>query len=407
MKRKGVVLLLLLTFMVAGAIAADEPVTSSVKVKFYGKIKADASVDDSRVENGNYVKWVDPEDNAWQPPGSSVEKEKNDGKFNATARETRFGFNLSGPQVAGADLTGKLEVDFYGSTGANNKGNILLRHAYGKMNWADKQTAFTFGQTWDIVAPLNPTTLNYSVLWWAGNTGYRRAQFRYGKGFDVGETKMLVEAGIFDNSGDSTLTNTTGGVAEAPTVQARVGATIPTWAHAPTTVGVSAHVGEMRDNSAGSERAKTEAIYLDLKMPVLNWLTLMGEVYNGRNMSQFLGGAGNGLNGTAATGNKDQEIGSTGYWLMGSMGPWNDVNINVGGGFDNPNENNMGAPTGGAASRRIQNQCVFVNFLWKLDTHLTLGLELSNWQTQYMNAARAKHNAKSNRAQFSAIYSFY
>lgn len=408
MNRTGAVLLLL-TFMVAGAIAADEPVTSSVKVKFYGKIKADASFDDSRVDTGNYVKWVDPEDNAWQPSGSPMAKPKNDGKFNATARETRFGFNLSGPQVAGADLTGKLEVDFYGAAGANNKANIMLRHAYGKMNWAEKQTAFTFGQTWDIVAPLNPTTLNYTVLWWTGNAGYRRAQMRYGQGFDVGSTKMLVEAGIFDNAGDSTLTNTTGGTAEAPTLQARVGATIPTWAQAPTTVGVSAHVGEMRDNSAGSERAKTEAIYLDLKMPVLNWLTMMGEVYNGRNMSQFNGGAGNGLDGSAGgnSSNPDQEIGSTGYWLMGSMGPWNDVNINVGGGFDNPNENQMTAAPATSASRRIQNQCIFVNFLWKLDTHLTLGLELSNWQTQYMNSTGAKHIAKSNRAQFSAIYSFY
>jgi hypothetical protein len=403
MNRTGIVLLLL-TFLVAGAIAADEPVTSSVKVKFYGKIKADASFDDSRVSNGNYVQWVDPEDNAFQ--STPVVKPRNDGKFNATARETRFGFDLSGPRVAGADLSGKLEVDFYGAAGANNKANIMLRHAYGKMDWADQDRAFTFGQTWDIVAPLNPSTLNYTVLWWTGNAGYRRPQFRYGQGFTAGSTKLLVEAGLFDNAGDSTMTNTTGGAAEAPTLQARVGATFPTWAALPTTVGLSAHVGEMRDNAAGSERAKTEAIYLDVKMPVLNWQTLMGEVYNGRNMQQFNGGAGWGLNGSTAGGaNPDQEIGSTGYWLQGSMGPWNTLTINAGGGFDNPNENNMTAPTTG--SRRIQNQCIFVNFLWKLSTHLTLGVELSNWQTKYMNSTRSTHNAKANRAQFSAIYSFY
>lgn len=409
MNRTGMALMLLICFIASGAIAASEPVTSSVKVQIYGKIKGDLSVDDSRTDPGTYVKWVDPEDNAFFKDGSGSAtstdfrkvKPKDDAKFNATARESRIGLNFSGPKVGSADLSGKVEIDFFGGS-TNNKGEPYMRHAYGKLNWADQGTSFIFGQTWDIVSPLSPTTLNYPVLWWCGNTGYRRAQASIAQSIAMGEGKMRMQAGIFDNLGDSSFANTTGGAAEAPNFQGRISFTIPTMASKPTTIGVSGHHGVTRDNFTGSMRVDSEALYFDISMPILDWLALKGEAYSGRNMQPFLGGIGQGVN------SSDHEIHSDGFWAMAALGPWDKVCVNVGAGVDNPNQNDMTTPGSiDAASVRVLNQCIFANVLFKLNQHLTMGVEVSQWKTRYMNYLMNYHDAKATRIQASAIYSFY
>ena len=57
-----------------------------------------------------------------------------------------------------------------------NKPTIMLRHAYVEVK--DDDFRFLAGQTWDVISPLNPNMLMYSVGWDGGNIGYRRAQFR-------------------------------------------------------------------------------------------------------------------------------------------------------------------------------------------------------------------------------------
>ena len=57
-----------------------------------------------------------------------------------------------------------------------NKPTVLLRHAYFDVK--DDDFRFLVGQTWDVISPLYPGMLMYSVGWDAGDIGYRRAQFR-------------------------------------------------------------------------------------------------------------------------------------------------------------------------------------------------------------------------------------
>ena len=56
----------------------------------------------------------------------------------------------------------------------------------------DGGSTFTIlgGQTWDVISPLNPRSLNYSVYWWAGNIGYRRPQVRLTKGMNFSRWKI-------------------------------------------------------------------------------------------------------------------------------------------------------------------------------------------------------------------------
>ena len=46
------------------------------------------------------------------------------------------------------------------------------------MGSQERRPRFLVGQTWDVVSPLLPSTVNFSVNWAAGNIGFRRTQFR-------------------------------------------------------------------------------------------------------------------------------------------------------------------------------------------------------------------------------------
>lgn len=399
MNKRWISLTIILTFILAVGVSAGEghPVTSSLKVQFYGKIKADASYDDSRTSPGVYVKTVDREN---YPSGYA--KAKDDDKFNMTARETRLGFNVSGPRIGEADVSGKVEFDFYGaygSGGGNNKGTVLLRHAYGKLNWAEKDASLLFGQTWDIVSPLTPRTLAYPVLWWAGNTGYRRAQLRYQQGINIGEdSKLTLQGGILDQLGSY---SNLGGASSMPNLQGRVAFTIPQG----STFGLAGAIGTEK-NDAGSwaqgRRFDTSGVFLDVLVPITSWAKFKGEAFKGKNLSAFLGGIGQGMN-TATT--PDKEINSQGGWVAGELGPFSNVSFTIGYGIDNPDDSTLDVTTAGTP---IKNECGFINILYKLSEHLSFGLELSRWETRYpVLGVTPNHKARANRAQASAIYSFY
>ena len=87
-----------------------------------------------------------------------------------------------------------VEIDFYGSGGTENKAKLQLRHAYMKLDWPADDLSVIAGQTSDVFSPLNPSTLNYTVLWDAGNIGYRRPQIRLGDVGGSGDTKVTFAA---------------------------------------------------------------------------------------------------------------------------------------------------------------------------------------------------------------------
>ncbi len=154
---------------------------STVDLQFYGFIKVDAAYDTSHANPGNFVRWIDLE------PGN-----ENDEQFNLTANQTRLGLWLTSPDDPDKSLLtkGRVEIDFYGG-GAENKPNPMLRLAYIDLHWRKSGWRFIAGQTFDVISPLFPVTINYSVQWWAGNIGYRRPQLQLGRRIEpVGFHKM-------------------------------------------------------------------------------------------------------------------------------------------------------------------------------------------------------------------------
>ncbi len=363
-------------------------VLSSLDVEIYGIIKGDASYDNSRTNPGNYILYVDPESTR-----------KNDDEFNLTANQTRLGLRVTGPATETFKTYGLVEFDFYGNYASENKAKIQMRHAYVVMDWPTAQFNILAGQTSDIISPLVPNTLNYTVLWDAGNIGYRRPQIRFTKGIPLGEKASLkFEGGFARTIGRNDLTGSeTGEDAGFPTGQARVSMTFPFFGPKPTTVGVSGHWGREEydlDATGRNLDLETQSINLDVTQPVVSWLTAWGELFSGQNLDQYFGGIGQGVN--TANPTNPKEISANGGWVALSLGPWSKWSFNVGAGLDEVERDDV------ADGARTRNSSIFGNVLYSLNKSTQIGFELSRWDTYY----RGPGDADDVRAQASFIYKF-
>lgn len=377
-------------------------VWSNLDVQLYGFIKVDASYDDSKITPGNYARWVESE-------GSSTTV-NNDDQFNLTYKETRFGFKIKAPQVGKYAVSGQMEWDLYGedtygngSDGNQNKAELMTRHAFITVKDVDTGWSLLAGQTWDVVAPLNPRTLNYSVLWWAGNYGYRRPQIRLHKSYDMGNGQSFAVTGAVARTigGSSNFHADAGESKGYPQLQGRVAWTFPLINGLGTTVGASGHFGEEEYELGSSpvsnndETVSTWSTALDVTVPVSEILSFKGELHRGSNLSQMLGGIGNGVNTTTtATGPGPEEIHNYGGWFAAAINPANPWSYNTGYGFSKNEEGDLANTTD-----RLKNTCVFGNAIYDINKHASAGVEVSRWLTKYNGVS----DGEAWRAQLSLI----
>lgn len=151
----------------------------SITVKPYGILWSNMKYMSSRTapESGQFILWVDSEE---------VQGEN---AFVIDARPSRIGVDLSGPtydMFGGLAGGGKVEVDFLGTFSTENQPSVRLRHVYWEAK--NKDLRILTGQTWDVVSPLLPHTVNFSVNWGVGNIGFRRAQFRLERYFHLSDS---------------------------------------------------------------------------------------------------------------------------------------------------------------------------------------------------------------------------
>jgi len=385
-----------------GVTATIKPVTTqnvtakSLDLQLYGMIKLDAAHDDSRVNNGNFARWVESE---------SVLN--NDRHFNLTANQTRLGVDISAPQIDGIRTSAKVEADFYGAGTGENKPELMLRHAYVQADWPDWKFTIIAGQTFDIISPLSPNTVNYSVGWWQGNVGYRRPQIRLVKtiGLDEG-VDLKLEGGIsrtitgrkyvFKESTDPD----TGADAGFPTTAGRVSLSFPVWEKQQATIGVSGHYGQEEvhaTNLLSSAEYATWSINVDVRLPITKWFLLQAEGFIGENFDSYLGGIGQGINLTL-----NKEIHTMGGWIAATVTPNSSWQFNVGAGVDNPNNSDLSAGTSTVNDPRTSNYFMFGNTFYTLTTNLQLALEVSYLRTTYKSFAPGD----AWRQQLAVIYKF-
>ncbi len=131
------------------------------KVVPFGAFWGDMIYQTERTNVGAYTLWV-----------PSAEDQGEDA-FYIDVRRSRFGTHVYGPGILGVEEShALLEIDFHGEFTTENRGSVLLRHAYWEIK--DEEFRFLFGQYWDVISPLWTNTLDYAVSWNAGNIGFRR-----------------------------------------------------------------------------------------------------------------------------------------------------------------------------------------------------------------------------------------
>jgi hypothetical protein len=361
-------------------------VFSNLDVELYGMIKLDAAYDSSKTSVGNYAQWVENEN-----------KNDHDSQFSMTPKQTRIDMKINGPANDEFRTSGLVEIDFYGTDAGENKAGILLRHAYMQFDWPKDRFSILAGQTSDLISPLFPSTLNYTVNWWVGNIGYRRPQIRFTKIYALDkDVDWTIAGALVRTIGSATndFTTDAGKASGMPGLQARTALKFPFFGDKPTEVGFSSHWAkeELDTNSYGQHKNFYSWSYnIDITQPVNKWLAFKGELFTGQDLSTYLGGIGQGVNTKT-----NKEIGSKGGWIAASLGPWDKWNFNLGAGVDTACKDDV--DTGG----RTLNRNVFGNMIYSFDKNAKVGLELSHWRTEY----KGPGGAEDLRAQMSFMYNF-
>jgi len=367
---------LLALFCGVGAIAADKP---SIDLNWYGYIKLDGSYDQNLTSHGNFVMWV-----------AQKSADGDDEQFNMTANQTRFGVKAAGKNYGRYSVGGNIEFDLYARGGGvtQTKAQLQLRHAF--VSLGSGNTKFIAGQTWDMVSPLNPATLNYAVAWGCGNIGYRRPQlalvqeipysknttFKAGAGFfrtigsDLTPTFSLAAGEAVDGSDDGTD-------AGIPSFQGifEMNSKI---SKSSLQLGVSGLWGQLKaeTNLGNSEEYESWAVNGHFNLAVsTNW-GFSGEVWTGSNLQGYNGGV---LNDSQIDG-----LEAVGGWAAAWLKVSEKVKLSSGFGMDDPDDEQLNA------NARCKNQNVYGNITYAIVPQASVGLELSQWQTEYKGADTEK-----------------
>jgi hypothetical protein len=315
------------------------------------------------------------------------------------ARNTRLGFDVKGPPVPFFNCAkggGKVEIDFQQNVlSTENKPTILLRHAYAEVK--DEEMRFLVGQTWDVISPLFPGMLMYSVGWDGGDIGYRRAQVRGERYLAFSDASLVTtQLSINQQVFEDVATPLAAASSNWPIVEGRVAWTVGQRGPGcfPIVVGVSGHIGEEEERTAAGfdVRARTWSGNIDVRVPITERFGVQGECQVGENLGAFLGGIGQGVDSTFFNAIRD-----VGGWLE----LWYDwtprLHSHVGYSIDDPNDNDLHT-----AGERSYNQFYFGNLSYDLTKNFLVGMEVSSWKTLYVG----RLPGDSVRCEFVAKYGF-
>lgn len=363
------------------------------KVVPYGTLWANTAWETSRTFPGNFTFYaLSSEDNG-------------EDAYYVDARSTRLGIDITGPRLwvcgACADTGGKVEFDFQGQALTENRGTVLLRHAYVEVK--DDTYRLLAGQTWDVISPLYPGMLMYSVGWGGGNIGFRRPQFRAERFFAFSDTRLLTLQGslnqsVFTPTDFPATDGVRGQPAGWPVVEGRVAMTLGQRGEGcqPIVFGVSSHFGEqLYDFSAPEPRndvgRKTWSVNADVRIPITPRFGFQGEAFTGENLGPFLGGVIQGINPVTR-----ETIRSTGGWAEVWYYWTCALHSHVGYGIDDPRDQDV------PANGRTYNDFLFANIVWDLTKQFNIGVEFTSWDTHYRDLSPGE----SERFEFVVRYGF-
>ncbi len=391
-KSVGLCLVLLLAVAVDAAVGAEAKTTTlPFTLKPYGYVKLDASYDTQRTAAGDLMFYVLPKVDG-----------KKDNEFNMTARESRLGLALSGPDAPGIKTTGKFEVDFYGSGGGHNTANLRMRLAYLDLAF-DNGLSLLAGQDWETFITVIPRIVNFSYLADAGALGLRRPQVRVTQKLDMSSDTAVIgkiaaartigqdiDGGGQDDGVDS----------GTPTLQYNLILETKVLTEKKTRASVSGHYGRETLDGVNEDGKivkvdekdyNTWSVIGSLYLPMTKILALQGTIWTGENLDTYFGGIGQGINAK-----EEKAISAKGGFIQLLIDPTDKWSCSLNASVDDPDDGDL------SAGNRSKNELLMANAFYKLTTAVTLAAEYSHMKTSYKD----RDAASNDRVQVAAIYRF-
>jgi hypothetical protein len=350
---------------------ANVTAPSGERLNFYGFLRLDSIFDSGLTNNAQTPFWV-------LSPSNANKRRTGNQQLTVHPRLTRIGINFVAPPnlVKGWDVTGKFEMDWQNAQGVTPESRPLprIRHAYLQLQRGSY--SLLLGQNWDLISPLFPSPNDDTLMWNAGNLGDRRAQIRLSYEPKDKPLRWALALGLTGAVDGKDLDNN--GVRDGedsglPNVQVRLAwkfrnGEIGLWAH---------HAWERVTNPvAGQTRFTSHSIGLDWQWQLSPKWNLRGELWTGRNLSDFRGGIGQGVN--AATG---AEIRSKGGWL--ELGWQYSPKQRLAFGYTIDDPKNADVPAGG----RTKNFAWYLHHRWRLSGNVEVGVNYLFWTTKWQGQA--------------------
>ena len=339
--------IIFLFFMLSVLINAEENYSDNkLTIQPYGYFKLDIIYDSDLMSIGNFARWVLPQSTNEAIPTTHI-----------TANESRLGFLINK-----GDISGKIEFDFFGISGGENKPGIMIRKVYAQAKL--KNFTIRAGQDSDVISPLVPATINYTVAWWAGDIGYRRPMIKlYNTNNGFTWTAAIARNIGGDINGDGFDDGT---AAVIPEFQGRLAYKFLE----KHTIGLSGHYAQ-RDTLGTNGKYKAWSANFDLSVKIAQNLTLNGSSYVGSNTASMLGGIGN-----AST---IDGVASQGGWLNLKFNTKTNYSVSTGIVMDDPCDCDL------LDGARSKNTTIFANAYYDILQGFLIGFELSYWATEYKN----------------------
>ncbi len=402
-------------------------------LRLYGLFRGDFDFATARFQNDLEIPFfVLPNDTRFRVGPNAVPIKPNDVNYALYPRLTRLGAEYYGKPIdclGGAVGGGRIEIDFLTNEQPSNavipalnpESRELLRIRLAYVTLTLDEFTLLVGQDWDIIAPLNPSINDNTLMWNAGNMGDRRPQVKFlwdhhladGAVLQVQNGLALADAvGNPDLEGNGQRDNESFGI---PGYEGRLGVVLPSHVEGEKLLaGVWGVLAISRVNGTlpppaipvpgqanpqfsqlTNQRFLTNGIGVDLRLPLVPGLTFQGEAFAGENLADFRGGVGQGVNLQ-----RRRPIHAHGGWAELVAKPCEWYQVAVGSTIDDPDDGDLaglnqglfpGFPQGTNVGAGVKlNWSWYVSNRFLLGNGLTVGADYTNWNTEYV-AFRAGH----------------
>jgi X-X-X-Leu-X-X-Gly heptad repeat protein len=298
------------------------------------------------------------------------------------AKSSYLGAVVIGPRVGCFQVGGLALGYFYGENVLEDLPGLFLARLYAELK--NEFWRFSVGLDGDLVVPLYPTTVNWSIGNAAGNMGYQRAQFRVERYiYPCRDTQLTIQFALTDPTVTSYANfNALEGLQEDngwPNIEGRVALgfgprrELAGEQKRTVEVGLSGLVGQLRRTGLGPPSvADVWAYGIDAQVKLTDCLGLKGEFFDGQTIGTYNAAIVQNFNANR------EGIRSSGGWGEVYVYWTPCLHSHFGYSIDNPRDSDL---TAGLASR---NEFLFGNIFCDVTRSIEVGFEVSHWKTAYI-----------------------